>query len=109
MPLPLEFGAPLSGGPTATASGVVFIGATSDEKFRAFNTDTGELLWEGKVPAPAQATPMTYEVNGKQYVVVAAGGHMFTGFNNVNDYLVAFALPDADTDTNTEADTEADD
>jgi len=94
FPLPLEFGTPLSGGPMTTATGVVFIGASSDERFRAFNTDTGELLWEAKVPAPAQANPMTYEIDGRQYVVVAAGGHMFTGFNNVNDYVVAFALPD---------------
>jgi quinoprotein glucose dehydrogenase len=93
IPVPLEFGTPLSGGPLATATGVVFIGAGSDQRFRAFNTDNGELLWETKVPAPAQATPMTYEIDGVQYVVVAAGGHMFTGFNNVNDYLVAFALP----------------
>lgn len=93
IPVPIEFGAPLSGGPISTATGLVFIGAGSDQRFRALNTDTGEILWQTKVPAPAQATPMTYEVDGVQYVVVAAGGHMFTGFNNVNDYLVAFALP----------------
>jgi quinoprotein glucose dehydrogenase len=94
IPIPLNFGTPLAGGPTATAGGVVFIGASSDEKFRAFDTDTGEKLWEVDTPAPAQATPMTYEVDGRQYVVVAAGGHIFKGFNNVSDWIVAYALPD---------------
>ncbi|MFW2404702.1 MAG: PQQ-binding-like beta-propeller repeat protein, partial [Gammaproteobacteria bacterium] len=94
IPIPLNFGTPLAGGPTATAGGVVFIGASSDEKFRAFDTDTGEKLWEVDTPAPAQATPMTYEVDGRQYVVVAAGGHMFKGFNNISDWIVAYALPE---------------
>ncbi len=94
IPIPLNFGTPLAGGPTATAGGVVFIGASSDEKFRAFDTDTGEKLWEVDTPAPAQATPMTYEVDGRQYVVVAAGGHIFKGFNNISDWIVAYALPE---------------
>ncbi len=94
VPIPLEFGTPLAGGPTATAGGLVFIGASSDEKFRAFDTQTGEKLWEVDTPAPAMATPMTYMVDGRQYVVVAAGGHIFKGFNNISDYIVAYALPD---------------
>lgn len=93
MPLPLKFGTPLSGGPTITAGGLVFIGASADERFRAFDVDTGALLWEATTPASAMATPMTYEVDGRQYVVVAAGGHIVTGFRNVSDYLVAYALP----------------
>ncbi|MGI9343301.1 MAG: pyrroloquinoline quinone-dependent dehydrogenase [Gammaproteobacteria bacterium] len=94
VPIPLEFGTPLAGGPTATAGGLVFIGASSDEKFRAFDIDTGEKLWEVDTPAPAMATPMTYEADGRQFVVVAAGGHIFKGFNNVSDYVVAYALPE---------------
>ena len=92
IPLPLPFGTPLAGGPTVTAGGLVFIGASSDEKFRAFDIDTGEKLWEVKTPASAMATPMTYEINGRQFVVVAAGGHIFKGFQNISDYLVAYAL-----------------
>jgi len=95
VPLPLPFGTPLAGGPIATAGGLVFIGASADEKFRAFDTDTGRRLWEAEVPAPAMATPMTYLAGGRQYVVVAAGGHMFKGFRNISDWLVAFALPAA--------------
>jgi quinoprotein glucose dehydrogenase len=93
VPVPLAFGTPLSGGPTVTAGGLVFIGASADEKFRAFDVDTGTQLWETSTPASAMATPMTYEVDGRQYVVVAAGGHIVTGFRNVSDWLVAYALP----------------
>lgn len=93
VPLPLPFGTPLSGGPTITAGGLVFIGASADEKFRAFDVDTGAQLWEVATPASALATPMTYAVDGRQFVVVAAGGHIVTGFRNVSDYLVAYALP----------------
>lgn len=93
MPLPLNWGTPLSGGPTSTAGGVTFIGASADEKFRAFNTVTGEKLWESALPTAAMATPMTYEVDGEQYVVVAAGGHMFMYSQNIANHLVAFKLP----------------
>jgi quinoprotein glucose dehydrogenase len=93
VPIPLPFGTPLAGGPTVTAGGLVFIGASADEKFRAFDIDTGEKLWEVSTPASAMATPMTYAIDGRQFVVVAAGGHIVTGFRNVADYLVAYALP----------------
>ncbi|MCK6371358.1 MAG: pyrroloquinoline quinone-dependent dehydrogenase [Gammaproteobacteria bacterium] len=93
VPIPLPFGTPLAGGPTITAGGLVFIGASADEKFRAFDIDTGEKLWETSTPASAMATPMTYEVDGRQFVVVAAGGHIVAGFRNVSDYVVAYALP----------------
>ncbi len=93
VPLPIPFGTPLSGGPTITAGGLVFIGASADEKFRAFDVETGANLWEVATPASALATPMTYAVDGRQFVVVAAGGHIVTGFRNVSDYLVAYALP----------------
>jgi len=63
------------GGPIVTAGGLVFIGATSfDKKFRAFDKSTGELLWETTLPFAGNATPVTYAVNGRQYVVIAAGG-----------------------------------
>ena len=63
------------GGPIVTAGGLVFIGATNfDKKFRAFDKATGELLWETTLPFSGNATPITYELNGKQFVVIAAGG-----------------------------------
>lgn len=62
------------GGPVITAGGVLFIAATKDEKFRAFHMKTGKLLWETDLPAGGYATPATYEVNGKQYVVIGCGG-----------------------------------
>ena len=62
------------GGPVITAGGILFIGATKDEKFRAFDAESGDLLWEYNLPAGGYATPATYMVNGKQYVVIACGG-----------------------------------
>ena len=85
-------GAENYGGPVVTAGGLIFIGATKDEKFRAFDKDTGELLWETELPAGGYATPATYEVNGKQYVVIAAGGAKMG--TKPGDAYVAFALPD---------------
>lgn len=79
------------GGPVVTASGLLFIGATKDEKFRAFDKKTGKLLWETDLPAAGFATPSTYQVNGKQYVVIACGGAKL-GAKKGNQY-VAFALP----------------
>ena len=80
------------GGPVVTAGGLVFIGATKDEKFRAFDKRTGEVLWETSLPAGGYATPATYEANGKQYVVIAAGGGKMG--TKSGDAYVAFALPD---------------
>jgi len=94
FPLPLKWGSPLSGGPITTASGLTFVGSTADSQLRAFDTRTGEELWSVETPAAAHATPMTYSVDGKQYVVVAAGSHMFINAATINDYLVAYALPD---------------
>lgn len=79
------------GGPVVTAGGVLFIAATSDAKIRAYNKRTGQLLWEGDLPAAGFATPSVYAVDGKQYVVIACGGgklHKKSG-----DSYVAFALP----------------
>ncbi len=93
VPIPLKFGTPTSGGPLATAGGLVFIGATMDERFRAFDIDTGRQLWETRTPTAAMATPMSYAVNGRQFVVVAAGGHMWQYSMKIGDSLVAYALP----------------
>jgi quinoprotein glucose dehydrogenase len=79
------------GGPILTASGLLFIAATKDGMFRAFDKKTGKLLWETKLPAPGFATPSTYQVNGKQYIVIACGGTKL-GTPKGNQY-VAFALP----------------
>jgi len=81
------------GGPIVTAGGLLFIGATSfDKKFRAFDKSTGELLWETTLPFAGNATPATYEVNGRQYVVIAAGGGKDAKSPSGGVY-VAFALP----------------
>lgn len=80
------------GGPVVTASGLLFIGATNyDKKFRAFDAATGKVLWETTLPAAGNATPAVYEVNGRQYVVIAAGGGKW-GAPSGGSY-VAFALP----------------
>lgn len=79
------------GGAITTAGGLVFIAATLDNYFRAFNTETGELLWEESLPAGGQATPMSYQVDGKQYVVIAAGGHGKLG-TKLGDFIIAFAI-----------------
>jgi len=86
-------GFPNLGGLITTASGLTFIGATLDGLFRAFDTKTGEELWSTKLSASARATPMTYVHKGKQYVVIAAGGHD-EKFGPLGDEVVAFALPD---------------
>ncbi|MEJ2137880.1 MAG: pyrroloquinoline quinone-dependent dehydrogenase [Gammaproteobacteria bacterium] len=96
FPLPLEWGTPMSGGPIVTDGGLVFVGATADERFRALDVETGETLWEVRTPTSSMATPMTYEVNGRQYVVIASGGHMWLYGSKVKDYLVAYALPGND-------------
>ena len=79
------------GGPVVTAGGVLFIAATKDEKIRAFDKETGKILWEAKLPASGHATPAVYEKNGKQFLVIACGGGKGT---KSGDAYVAFALPD---------------
>ena len=81
------------GGTIATRGGLVFIGGTKDEMFRAFDSTTGETLWKWKLPAGGYATPCTYSVNGRQYVCVAAGGAGKNG-TPAGDAFVAFALPE---------------
>jgi len=79
------------GGPIVTAGGLVFIAATMDAKFRAFDKTTGKLLWETTLPAAGYATPSTFAVRGKQYVVIAAGGGKLG--TKSGDSYVAYALP----------------
>ncbi len=74
-----------------TASGLVFTGAAEDPYLRAFDAATGAELWKAKLPATAQATPMSYMLDGRQYVVIAAGGHADRAQGR-GDLLVAFAL-----------------
>jgi len=91
--VPLEWGSPNLGGPIATASGLVFIGAALDHFLRAFDTQTGKELWKGALPAGGKATPMTYRARagGKQFVVIAAGGSDSPW--GKGDELIAFTLP----------------
>ncbi len=88
----LPFGTPNIGGPLVTGGGLVFIAATMEQRMRAFEIRTGEELWAGDLPASAQASPMTYAIGGRQFVVIAAGGHSVLNTKR-GDYLVAFALP----------------
>ncbi|MBM3837575.1 MAG: pyrroloquinoline quinone-dependent dehydrogenase [Verrucomicrobia bacterium] len=85
-------GAKNFGGPILTAGGIIFIAATPDEKIRAFDKYTGKVLWEYKLPAGGYATPSTYQINGKQYVAIAAGGGGKLG-TKYGDSILAFALP----------------
>lgn len=93
LPFGVELGVPGLGGPLVTGSGLVFIGAAMDDYLRAFDIGTGAELWRGRLPAGGQATPMTYQSGGRQYVVIAAGGHGRLGTRR-GDYLIAFALGD---------------
>ena len=93
----LEIGMVGFGGPVITASGLIFMAAVQDDYIRAFDISSGEELWEQRLPAGGQATPMTYylESTGKQYLVIAAGGHPRMG-TTLGDYVIAYALPDQD-------------
>ncbi|OON39361.1 pyrroloquinoline quinone-dependent dehydrogenase [Izhakiella australiensis] len=93
LPLPFKMGMPMLGGPISTAGNLFFIAATADNYIRAFDVTNGKQLWQARLPAGGQATPMTYEVNGKQYLVIAAGGHGSFG-TKLGDYVIAYALPD---------------
>jgi quinoprotein glucose dehydrogenase len=81
------------GGPITTEGALVFIAGTTDAHIRAFNVETGEELWSAALPAAGNATPMTYAINGKQYLVIAAGGHKVISEESLGDAVVAFALP----------------
>ncbi len=91
--LALKLGTPNFGGPVITKGGLIFIGAAMDDYLRALDVETGKELWKGRLPAGGQATPMTYVWDGRQYVVIAAGGHGKSG-TRIGDHVVAFALPE---------------
>ena len=77
------------GGPVVTASGLIFIASTRDERIRAFDKKTGKVIWEYQLPAGGFATPVTYEADGKQYIVIAAGGARGA---KPGGWYIAFAL-----------------
>ena len=79
------------GGPIVTAGGLIFIGATMDERFRAFDKKDGSLMWEYQLEAGAYATPSTFQVNGKQFVIIAGGGQGKPGTKSGNK-LYCFGL-----------------
>jgi quinoprotein glucose dehydrogenase len=89
-PSKTPLGLPSLGGAIVTASGITFVAATIDHYIRAFDTETGAELWRGELPAGGRATPMTYSVGGRQYLVICVGGGDQWGRG---DYVVAFALP----------------
>lgn len=95
IPLPIntKLGTPNIGGPIATQSGLIFIAAAQDNYLRAFSAYNGEELWKDKLPAGGQTTPMTYMADGKQYVVITSGQHLWFQ-TPPGDYVVAYALPD---------------
>ena len=86
-----ETGTENYGGPVVTKGGLLFVAATKDARFRAFNKRTGKLLWETTLPAAGFATPATYAINGKQFLVIACGGGKLG--TTSGDSYVAFALP----------------
>ena len=92
LPLPLRLGVPGIGGPIVTKGGVAFLGATVDNFLRAYDVTTGDQLWQARLPAGGQATPMTYMVGEKQYLLMVAGGHGSVG-TKPGDYVIAYTLP----------------
>lgn len=93
-PLSLMKGGVEMGGPMVTASGLIFIGASADRHIRAFDIANGEELWADEMPTTGNGVPMSYVSGGRQFVVIAAGGH-FTSPSPPGDYLIAYALPAA--------------
>jgi quinoprotein glucose dehydrogenase len=92
VPVPLKLGVPMLGGPLVTAGGVAFLTGTMDYYIRAFDVTSGRLLWQDRLPAGGQSTPMTYSVNGRQFIVTVDGGHGSFG-TKLGDYVRAYALP----------------
>jgi quinoprotein glucose dehydrogenase len=93
LPLPLKVGVPGIGGPMITAGGVAFLGAAVDDYLRAYDLTSGKQLWQARLPAGGQSTPMTYTVaDGRQFVVIVAGGHGSVG-TKPGDYVMAYTLP----------------
>jgi quinoprotein glucose dehydrogenase len=75
-----------------TAGGLVFTAAAMDDTLRAFDASSGKLVWSQPLPAGGQATPMSYEIGGRQYIVIAAGGHGKLQ-TKLGDAVIAYALP----------------
>ncbi|MBY5896266.1 glucose/quinate/shikimate family membrane-bound PQQ-dependent dehydrogenase [Rhizobium ruizarguesonis] len=93
LPLPFKVGVPGIGGPMLTKGGVAFLGAAIDDYLRAYDVTNGRELWQARLPAGGQATPMTYTADdNKQYVVMVAGGHGSVG-TKPGDYVIAYTLP----------------
>jgi quinoprotein glucose dehydrogenase len=93
LPLPLRMGVPNLGGPIVTAGGVAFLSGTIDNYVRGYDVSNGDQIWESRLPAGGQATPMTYTgSDGRQYLIVVAGGHGSLG-TKAGDYVIAYALP----------------
>lgn len=93
LPLPLKVGVPGIGGPMITAGGVAFLGAAVDDYLRAYDLTSGRQIWQTRLPAGGQSTPMTYTVaDGRQFVVIVAGGHGSVG-TKPGDYVMAYTLP----------------
>ncbi|MBS9719409.1 membrane-bound PQQ-dependent dehydrogenase, glucose/quinate/shikimate family [Tianweitania sp. BSSL-BM11] len=90
--LPLTIGTPNNGGSVVTKGGLIFIAAATDDLIRAIDVKTGEVVWSDVLPAGGQANPIVYEQNGREYLVIQAGGHHFME-TPVGDYYVAYALP----------------
>ncbi|MFC7206719.1 hypothetical protein ACFQOZ_07910 [Comamonas endophytica] len=92
LPLPIRIGVPGIGGPLITAGGVAFLGAAVDNNFRAYDLASGKVLWDVRIPAGGQATPMSYlNSRGEQMVVLVAGGHGSVG-TKAGDYVIAYQL-----------------
>ncbi len=93
VPIPLKLGVPGIGGPMITAGGVAFLGAAVDDYLRAYDLTTGKQLWQTRLPAGGQSTPMSYTgKDGKQYVLIVAGGHGSVG-TKAGDYVMSYKLP----------------
>ncbi len=90
--LPLTIGTPNNGGSVVTAGGLVFIAAATDDLFRAIDVETGEVVWQDALPAGGQANPIAYEADGREFVLIAPGGHHFME-TPVGDSIIAYALP----------------
>lgn len=90
--LPIDIGTPNNAGAVVTKSGLIFIAATTDDMLRAIDINTGKVLWDTDLPAGGQASPAMYEMNGRQYLVINAGGHTFME-TRIGDYFIAYALP----------------
>jgi quinoprotein glucose dehydrogenase len=96
--LPAQWGSISLGGPMVTAGGLVFVGGTLVPALYAFDVQSGQQLWKGDLPSSAKAVPMSFQgPDGKQYVVVTAGGFGIPDLSPLGDYVVAFALPETKT------------